>query len=123
MNTAHFEPGNRDAEADSFGPRPYTLTRGRTQASRLLRLETLVSTVPQLRDHRGPLPEYDRIREMCVRPCSVAEISAVLGIPVGVMRILVADLADGGLVQVHEQDEHGASTTMLERVLRGLERL
>lgn len=123
MTTAFHGPPDSDAETDCFGPRPYTLTRGRTQPSRLLRLETLVQAVPEWRDHRSPLPEHDRIRALCTHPRSVAEISAVLGVPVGVMRILVSDLADGGFVHVHEQDERSASTTMLERVLRGLERL
>ncbi|MCY0932162.1 DUF742 domain-containing protein [Streptomyces sp. H27-H1] len=123
MTAAYQDPDGPTTAADAFGPRPYTLTRGRTQASRLLRLETLVEAATEARDHRSLMPEHEQIRRMCAHPRSVAEISAVLGIPIGVMRILVADLADSGLVRVHEQDERGASAAMLQRVLHGLERL
>ncbi|MFI8106586.1 DUF742 domain-containing protein [Streptomyces sp. NPDC086023] len=123
MNTAFPGPSGPDAEAETFGPRPYTLTRGRIHASRRLRLETLVQTAPGLQDHRTLLPEHQQILALCGHPRSVAEVSALLGIPLGVVRVLVADLADHGLLRVHEHDDRSASATMLERVLRGLERL
>ncbi|MEV7418834.1 DUF742 domain-containing protein [Streptomyces sp. NPDC089919] len=111
------------SDGDVFGPRPYTLTRGRIHASRPLRLETLVQAAPGPAAHRPPLPEHEQILARCEHPRSVAEVSALLGIPLGVIRVLIADLADSGLLQVHEHDDRSASTTMLERVLRGLERL
>ena len=56
---------------------------------------------------------------------SVAGISAVLRLPLGVARILVADVAAEGLVQVHQTDhkEGRPDLNLLERVLSGLRRL
>ncbi|MCB5164613.1 DUF742 domain-containing protein [Streptomyces bambusae] len=122
MSTVSGGPEGPDAVADGFGPRPYTLTRGRIHASRPLRLETLVETVGRP-DGYAALPEHDRILDLCGRPRSVAEVSALVGLPVGVVRVLVSDLADGGQLRVHEQDGHSAPASMLGRLLHGLERL
>ncbi|WP_405497638.1 DUF742 domain-containing protein [Streptomyces sp. NBC_00096] len=123
MSTAFADSGGPDSTAGDFGPRPYTLTRGRTHASRHMQLETLVQTAPGRQDAGSLLPEHDQIRTLCLHPRSVAEVSALLGIPLGVMRVLLADLADAGLLHVHEQTGHGAPATMLNRLLRGLENL
>ena len=42
------------------------------------------------------------IVEMAVRPVSLVEIGAALGVPFGVARVLVSDLADAGYLVVHE---------------------
>ncbi|MFE9566711.1 DUF742 domain-containing protein [Streptomyces sp. NPDC006487] len=123
MSRAFPAPSGPDTGAGDFGPRPYTLTRGRIHPSRALRMETLVQTAPGLPGHRPGLPEHQQILALCGHPRSVAEASALLGIPLGVVRVLIADLADSGLLQVHEHDGPAASATMLERVLRGLESL
>ena len=56
-----------------------------------------------------------------------AEVSALLNMPLGVARILVADLAEAGLVAVHQpggDETTGApDVTLLERVLSGLRKL
>ncbi len=64
---------------------------------------------------------------LCIEIKSVAEISALLSIPLGVARILVADLAEAGLVAIHQPggDETMGQpdVTLLERVLSGLRKL
>ena len=64
---------------------------------------------------------------LCERPNSVAEVSARLHLPVGVVRVLVADLAAAGHVQVNLPLDPRAGGTaerdLLERVLAGLEAL
>lgn len=50
---------------------------------------------------------------------SVAEIAGTLGLPLGVVRVLVADLDEAGLVTVHRPPAQDV-TDHLERVLRGL---
>ena len=45
-------------------------------------------------------PEDRRIVELTQTPVSLAEIAARIGAPVGVVRVLVGDLADAGYVQV-----------------------
>jgi hypothetical protein len=59
---------------------------------------------------------------------SVAEVSALLAMPLGVARILVADLAEAGLVAIHQPGHEGEpggqpDVTLLERVLSGLRKL
>ncbi|MGH1552693.1 DUF742 domain-containing protein [Streptomyces sp. L7] len=68
----------------------------------------------------GQLPEHQRICNLCREIKSVAEISALLTIPLGVARILVADLAEAGLVAIHQPggDENAGGqpdVTLLER--------
>ena len=50
----------------------------------------------------GLLPEHQRICHLCREVKSVAEVSALLAMPLGVARILVADLAEAGLVAIHQ---------------------
>lgn len=82
--------------------RPFVITGGRTRhASVHLRVETLVvATGRQL--HRPLQFEHAAIVEWCASPVSVAELAARVGVPLGVAQILVGDLAEAGLVQVHE---------------------
>ena len=80
---------------DDAGPlvRPYTVTRGRTRSARWdLNLITLVVTSA----HENPAmdPEYTAIMRICEYPLSIAEISAKLGLPITVIKILVADLIE-----------------------------
>ena len=74
--------------------RPYAVTKGRTAPRTNLALEALVSsaTVPP-RDLSGLTPEYQAISSLCRQVRSVAEISAMLRVPLGVARVLVADMA------------------------------
>jgi hypothetical protein len=55
----------------------------------------------------------------------VAEISALLRIPLGVVRVLISDMATEGLVRVHQPqlDAGKPDINLLERVLSGLRRL
>ena len=70
-------------------------------------------------------PECQAILGFCRDWRSVAEISAVLRMPLGVARVLVADMAVEGLVRVHQIDHtHGGpDLNLLERVLSGLRKL
>ncbi|WP_077974582.1 DUF742 domain-containing protein, partial [Streptomyces tsukubensis] len=81
--------------------RPYAMTGGRTRPRYQLAIEALVSTTAQPSQLQGQLPEHQRICQLCREIKSVAEISALLSIPLGVARILVADLAEAGLVAIH----------------------
>jgi len=108
--------------------RPYTMTGGRTRPRYQLAIEALVSTTAEPDRLRGQLPEHQRICQLCREVKSVAEISALLTIPLGVVRILVADLAEAGLVAIHQPggDESAGGqpdVTLLERVLSGLRKL
>ncbi len=107
--------------------RPYTWTRGRTSPVVDLAVETLVSTS----GHRPDMAvlsseEYRAVAELCRAPRSVAEVAALLSLPLGVARVLLADMADIGLVVVHRSANSSGDRpdmTLMERVLSGLRRL
>ncbi|AEM81626.1 DUF742 domain-containing protein [Streptomyces violaceusniger] len=108
--------------------RPYAMTGGRTRPRYQLAIEALVHTTADPAQLQGQLPEHQRICHLCREIKSVAEISALLAIPLGVSRILVADLAEAGLVAIHQPggDESAGGqpdVTLLERVLSGLRKL
>ncbi|MEU0518700.1 DUF742 domain-containing protein [Streptosporangium sp. NPDC006007] len=106
--------------------RPYTVTGGRSEPRYHMAMETLVSS-SFIRDEELVLltPEQDAIIRLCRSFRSVAEISALLRVPLGVARVLVADMADEGLVRLHQPslDKGQPDLNMLERVLSGLRRL
>jgi hypothetical protein len=80
---------------DAAGPlvRPYTLTGGRTAAARDdLTLITLVTTADPAGDTTALPPEQVEILRLCARPQAVAEIAALVDLPVSVTKILLGDL-------------------------------
>jgi hypothetical protein len=103
------------------------MTGGRTRPRYQLALEALVSANVLPQELPGHLPEHQRICHLCQEIKSVAEISALLAIPLGVARILVADMAEAGFVAIHQpgSDEEGGQpdVTLLESVLSGLRKL
>jgi len=106
--------------------RPYAVTGGRTKPSYQLQIEAMVSASHyEARDLSVLSPECQSILGYCRDWRSVAEISAVLRMPLGVARVLIGDMAMEGLVRVHQAD-HGQGRpdlSLLERVLSGLRKL
>jgi hypothetical protein len=106
--------------------RPYAVTRGRTKPRYQLQIEAMVAASHyEARDLSVLSPECQAILGFCRDWRSVAEISAVLRMPLGVARVLIADMAMEGLVRVHQIDHaHGRpDVNLLERVLSGLRKL
>lgn len=105
--------------------RPYSLTGGRTHTQQHLLVETLVSTPqydPVLSDTL--MPESRALYERARSRASVAELSVELGLPLGVIRVLVGDLATRGAIFVHPTAyAYQNDTHVLERILDGLKRL
>ena len=99
---------------DSVRVRPYLVTGGRTTPIRDgLRLETIVSAMPAAL--HAPLKfERSRVVELCQTPRSVAEIAVGLAVPLGVARVLIADLATAGYVTI--QDSPTITSDMIERI-------
>lgn len=97
--------------------RPFVITGGRTRhATTHLRVETLVART-DVPSPAGLQFEHAAILERCGTPISVAEVAARVGVPLGVAQILVGDLADAGLVAVHEADTAGATPDLLKRMI------
>ncbi|HET6635218.1 MAG TPA: DUF742 domain-containing protein [Streptomyces sp.] len=124
------DPGAQEGRNDQQPlVRPYAMTGGRTRPRYQLAIEALVQATADPVRLQGQLPEHQRICRLCDEIKSVAEISALLTIPLGVARILVADLAEAGLVAIHQPGGGESSAdgqpdvTLLERVLSGLRKL
>jgi hypothetical protein len=104
--------------------RAYAWTGGRAQVRKELEIETLVSVTEYAMAQLEALSsEHESVARLCHSTISVAEISALLALPLGVVRVLLDDMATLGLVDVH----HNVSTIderpgmdLLERVRRGL---
>lgn len=105
--------------------RPYSLTGGRTHTQQHLLVETLVSTTqydPALSD--SLMPESRALYERARSQASIAELSVELGLPLGVIRVLVGDLATREAIFVHPTAyAYQNDTHVLERILDGLKRL
>lgn len=117
------------AAADGSGSslvRPYAVTGGRTKPRYQLEIEAMVAASHyEARDLSVLSPECQAILGFCRDWRSVAEISAVLRMPLGVARILIADMAAEGLVRIHQLDhaQGRPDLNLLERVLSGLRKL
>jgi hypothetical protein len=107
--------------------RPYFRTRGRTKATLDLAIEALISTSEQGRMlDRVRVPEHRSICDLCLDTRSVAEVAALLRLPLGVVRVLIGDVAGLGLVLVHSTNTtvgDRPSIEFMERVLSGLRRI
>jgi hypothetical protein len=114
---------------DEAGPvvRPYAMTRGRTRPTtgEFDLIALVVATQPVSPSLIGLEPEHIGIVSLCQRPLSVAEVSAHLDLPVGIVRVLLGDLLAKGLIlargpkpvaQLHSQ-------RVLKEVINGLRSL
>jgi hypothetical protein len=113
---------------DNEGPdRLYTLTGGRSQADEPdLDLVTLI--VAGAEPAPGMQSEHVRILRLCRTPVAVVEISADLGLPVGVVKILLSDLIRANKVTARHPSTGRARTQLpdaaiLRKVLVGLHNL
>ena len=114
-------------EAGASAVRPYAWTRGRTKSGLDLAIEALVSTSQRAKDQIGLLQvEHRAVAELCEQTRSVAEVAALLSIPLGVARVVLGDMAGLNLVTVHQTASSAGNEpdlALMERVLSGLRRL
>ncbi|GAA3456099.1 DUF742 domain-containing protein [Dactylosporangium matsuzakiense] len=119
-------PGAEEPPAPTAGGtaalRPFVLTSGRVEAAdREIGLETQVTLRGDAVPSGGLPPEMQAIVRLCERPISVAELSALVPLHLGVTRILVADLRVAGYLDVHVTDtDNSQSPETILRVMRGL---
>jgi hypothetical protein len=107
--------------------RAYTWTAGRTRSRRPLEIETLVSTSPYAEESLDTLrSEHQSVAVLCRQSRSVAEVGALMSLPLGVVRVLLDDMAGLGLLDVHHNQVDNAAQPdlpLLDRVLHGLRNL
>ena len=115
--------------------RPYVVTGGRVPAALShMALETLMEAAPAaLAALRGlPAEKREILSQAIGAYVSVAEVSSHVGLPLGVVKVLVSDLTDEGLLTLHpsvlagDQGDRGSGRALtvpldvLEEVLDGI---
>jgi hypothetical protein len=117
-----------DGSDPSGGPsrllRAYAVTGGRTRPRHTdLEVESLVAATA-LGEREGPRLSMERraIAHVCRQVLSIAEVAAHLDLPLGVARVLIGDMAAGGLVSIHRPSglQGQSDLSLLQRVLAGL---
>ena len=124
---------SEQVEYEARTVRPYAVTGGRVRSARSdLPLEALVEVMPGAVASTGLTPEKRAIiQHASAGYISVAELSALLHLPLGVIRILVSDLTDANFVRVHTSqpvevntgESPALSLSVLESVLNGISAL
>ena len=125
--------GADDSEFEARTVRPYAVTGGRVRAANSdLPLEALVEVLPGAVSGQGLPPEKRAILQHAAHTfVSVAELSALLRLPLGVVRVLVMDLSESGFIRVHTStpvsvhtgQSPALSLSVLESVLNGISAL
>jgi Protein of unknown function (DUF742) len=124
--------GNKWRRRDS-GPvvRPYAVTGGRTEPADgeildLLAVVVATGLLAGTGDESAKLtPEHRRILSLCEHQATVADIAADTALPVGVVRVLLADLTAQGAITVVKERPAGQRTgnDVLQEILNGLRAL
>jgi hypothetical protein len=105
--------------------RQFALTQGRARShGQNLPLDTLVKVTPLgQRVMERETAERLAVLQITTSPMSIAEVSARIGVHLGIARVLVSDLAADGLVAVSETISGDARPDLptLERLLNDLQ--
>ena len=103
--------------------RPFTITAGRTRPKVELPVEATLRLEENAKDRSWPSAALAHVVDVC-HLRSVAEVSALVSMPIGVVRVLLADLVDAGHVAVQntltDKSSKDERRELIERTLRGL---
>lgn len=81
--------------------RPYALTGGRTRPTgETIDLLALVGSTDLSVDELLLEPEYVAVIRQCRQPKPVADLASDLDLPLGVVRILLSDMREHGLITI-----------------------
>ncbi len=123
---SHDPDDDEDGDAPAV-VRAYAWTRGRTTSKFRFEIETLLSTTGLYHEDDDATPtEYHAVATLCRQPRSVAEVAALLTLPLGVVKVIAGDMAMEGLLSVHDTasvDGESPDLMLMERILSGLRRL
>lgn len=117
------ELGSRDASP--LVP-PFVITGGRTRPTRNhLDLATMVRTTHSGMSLTGLGPRHRAVVELCQSAyLSMAEVSVHIKVPMSVVKVIVDDLInDGHITARSPRVEQRSKQTVLEELLRGLQKL
>jgi hypothetical protein len=126
--TTRDHSGDRWLDREA-GPvvRPYAVTKGRTLPSggaSFGLIDVVVATGERPPEHFRPGPEHRRILSLCRQPTPVVDLTSEIDLPLGVVRVLLGDLASEGMLRVvATQQQPVTDQRLLRMVLDGLESL
>lgn len=108
--------------------RPYAVTGGRTDPAgdTVLDLITVISAAdsPPPAGPGGLGPEHRALLRLCRVPVTVADVAADVALPLGVVRVLLGDLIQQGMITVLPPPAlPQARTALLKEVIDGLRAL
>jgi hypothetical protein len=107
--------------------RPYALTGGRTRprGESFDLLAVVGSAVDATTSDRMLLePEHVQVLRLCRRPVPVADLASDLDLPLGVVRILLSDMRERGLITIGKPARAGLTDPrILKDVADALRRL
>ncbi|WP_327696657.1 MULTISPECIES: DUF742 domain-containing protein [unclassified Streptomyces] len=123
MNGPGGQPGNRPGRDDS-PDRLYTITGGRSRSAPDNPFDLVTLVVAECGPAPGMQSEHAAILRLAERPTAVVEVAAVLRLPVGITKVLLADLLAAGRVSArHPRRTAITDPDILEQVLVGLRNL
>ncbi len=126
--TSRHPPGERWLDQEA-GPvvRPYAVTNGRTlttSSASFDLIDVVVATGKRSSEHLRPGPEHRRILLLCRHPTPIVDLTSEIDLPLGVVRVLLGDLANEGMLRVvSAQRRPVPDQSLLRMVLDGLESL
>lgn len=126
-------PGGARWNPREAGPvvRPYAVTGGRTEPAdgEVLDLLTVVVASGHQTERDQDLlrrsPEHRKLIGLCKRPTTLVDLAAEISLPLGVVRVLLADLIVDEVVKVvRKRSQHDLpSNDVLKEILNGLRAL
>jgi hypothetical protein len=107
--------------------RPYALTKGRTLPSNGASfglIDVVIATDQRLAETFRLGPEHRRIMSLCRRPIPLVDLASEIDLPIGVVRVLLGDLTQDGMLKILSTPRGPVNDQrLLRNVLDGLESL
>jgi hypothetical protein len=119
----------RDQWFEETGPvvRPYALTKGRTSpngSAAVGLIDVVMATGQWPAESFRPGPEHRQILSACRGPIPFVDLASEVDLPIGVLRVLLSDLVQEGMLSILSTPRGPVTDQRLLRdVLHGLERL
>ncbi len=119
-------PASEEHHHPAAGVRAYAMTGGRSRAVVQLEFETMLQATAGGREALTAT-RFERaaiLRLAQAEPLSVAELAARLGLPIGVVRVVAADLVTEGLLESFQPSASVADDVLLiTRLIAGVRAL
>ncbi|HAP74462.1 MAG TPA: hypothetical protein DCR14_00070 [Acidimicrobiaceae bacterium] len=122
-----MQPAHADSDEVSLtGVRAYTMTGGRAHASIHLEFESMLQATAAGREALTAM-KFERAEIINLarsEPLSVAELSARLHVPIGVVRVVAADLVSEGMLEAFQPSANVSDDVLLiTRLIAGVRAL